>query len=401
MYNIKSKAFTLNDVLFILSILIFNAVYTFFAAVKYSSGEDYYFYYLYSMFFLILVQIVIFFSQGHTFYEIAEAMLIFSLFSIGTFSYRDITPLFGVLTLLSARLVKISLKKVITIDFIFRLILLVLVVVLWSSGYLLDSQFTRNVSDGIILRHTYGFANPNTFGLFMVAILGEGIYLFWNRGRLSVHVLFSIVILYGINKVTDSRSALIIGFLLISLLLLHRILLKINLTFLSWIPIITFSISAFFANFVNKNSLLWIKLDDVLSNRLLFNSFFWETTPKSLFGHRIVQVTNEQALNSYGLLTGKILTNFYLTIFLGFGFVGIIIVLYLFTYTIRTLLKNGLHLEVIIFSLYLVLGLIENSVLNIFINWSLLLIINEKRCEHNTINTHQFDFKNISIKKGE
>ncbi|MEE8831248.1 MAG: hypothetical protein SOH67_05805, partial [Leuconostoc gelidum] len=248
---------------------------------------------------------------------------------------------------------------------------------------------------------TYGFANPNTFGLFMVAILGEGIYLFWNRGRLSVHVLFSIVILYGINKVTDSRSALIIGFLLISLLLLHRILLKINLTFLSWIPIITFSISAFFANFVNKNSLLWIKLDDVLSNRLLFNSFFWETTPKSLFGHRIVQVTNEQALNSYGLLTGKILTNFYLTIFLGFGFVGIIIVLYLFTYTIRTLLKNGLHLEVIIFSLYLVLGLIENSVLNIFINWSLLLIINEKRCEHNTINTHQFDFKNISIKKGE
>ena len=376
--NKNLKILDINAIFLVISILMFDAVYVFFAAVKYTNGEDFYFKYLYSVFFLILVQLFVFISQPHKFTDLIKFALIFILFSIGTLVYKDITPLYGISLLICLPGLKIKLKKIIIIEFMFRIILLISVILLWYNGTLIDSQFTRTTESGLIIRHTYGFANPNTFGLFMVSILGEGLYLFWKEKHYILKIIISMFSLYYINLMTDSRSALIVGVLLIILFVCQSILTHFNLKILIFLPLICFIVSTLFAGFLNQSSFFWLKLDSLLSNRLEFNSYFWSTVPKSLFGHKIVQVTNEQALNSYGLLSGRILTNFYLTIFLGFGVVGIVIILYLFTDVLKRLIRNQFYLEVCIFSIYLILGLMENSLLNLFINWSLLLLVPKK-----------------------
>lgn len=377
MYSSKtiSNKIGLSDILFLISIIIFNISYTFFVAIQYTNQKDFYFNYLYTISGLLGVLLFVFLLQKKTATEQIIGISSVMVFVIGTYIYRDVTPLFGLLVIITLRKVRIPRNQIIMIDLILRIFLISIVFLLWKYGVLFDSEFTRITSTGVSVRHTYGFGNPNTYGLYLISIVGELLYLFANKRFNFFRIVFGLISLTYIVKITDSRSAEIVGIVIFLVFLLKNKLSNLNLNITKWLPIIFSGLSIISANYFNQSNVLWSKLDSVLSNRLLFNSYFWETIPKSLFGHKIIQVTNQQALNSFGLLQGRILTNFYLTIFLGFGVFGFITVIYHLIKLISVSLSRNDAVEVLLFSTYLLLGLMENSILNIFINWTLLAMI--------------------------
>lgn len=245
-------------------------------------------------------------------------------------------------------------KTIVKNDFKCKLLVLLFVIMCNKMGYA-TSNFV--VTRGDMIRNAFGFYHPNTFGMYLMVIFFE--YLYLNKEKKVKNLIISIVVAIFIHYTSDTRSAMycIIGISILNFFVgdLSKIIqnkfikLVLNNTYLILLlgSVITTLIYYFQVNWA-------IDLNNYLSNRLYLQSLFWEQYGLSLFGKNIIYT--------------RTLDNGYIKCLLNFG---------LFTTTLYgiinyvTLKKSALNRDYLVYFIVLILllySIAESSMLYVHFN---------------------------------
>lgn len=358
------------------SLIAFEVAYFFLSAIQYKTAHvnDFYMLTVISGFLLIVVGLATLLSKIPIGYFLLFIVTTFS-WLIGFVNYHDPSLFFGMVVLSSIAISNLKITHIVWADMLVRITLLVILVLLYRSGLVVDTVFFRSGSD--VVRHTFGFVNPNSLGIFVLSILTEILFITWNSRFSIKFVVGFLILVVGLffNHVTDSRSAAI-GLLLVLGLYFLNGFKRVSTKVFFGTATVAVAFSILSVSKLNAQSHLWQSLNQLMSYRLEFNKYFFDTTPLSVFGHSITQVTNVQAVQSFGALSGKILTNSYLLILLGFGLMGMLTFYLTMLVIARRSSQLGWNIALLVITVYLVLGLMENSFLNPFYNVGILMLLN-------------------------
>lgn len=273
-------------------------------------------------------------------------LLFISLLSI-ILLYNSEDFLFVKLVLLIVLTNKIPFDKRIKIDLKIRIILILIVYLLFINNKITDITY---VSNSGLLRHSYGFTNPNVLALHSLILCFEILYL--NRNSKSkLPMLITLLITVITYYITYSRSTLIafLSFVILKILTdKHKNLLNSPIVkkIIINIPFITFVlVFIFFILFYNNNQ-IGIKLNELMSGRLYNIKYYYENFSITLFGQNLS-------------LTLRTLDTAPVYFLYSFGIFGLIIYIVGYRELLKTLYKKRLYSLVLIFLVFVIYGLSE------------------------------------------
>lgn len=243
--------------------------------------------------------------------------------------------------------------KMLIMDFLVSLIVgFLLVITLYKIGILQSNNLIRFKNGQVITRYSLGFSHPAFVGLYFTFILLA--YYCLNKMNWINCFLMSILSIL-IYKICDSRTTLVCDILFIILLIINNNKFIMNIIRKS-LPYLFVALTVFTILSVKlfKNYQLSF-LDDVFSNRLTIYIDLIENRNilKTPFGIKLME--------------DIILDNYYLTIFMYFGYLGYILWAIFYYITSKQIIKN--NILSIVQLIILIYGVADSNVIVTSINF--------------------------------
>jgi len=290
---------------------------------------------------------------------INKIALIFFIIIGGVVSYfttKDII-IFELLLMVAAS-IGFKFNEVVKNDFRSKIIIFILIVSSYLLGYT-STNFTI-VRNGE-LRNAFGFYHPNTFGMYVMIIFLEYIYLMKPKNiRL---ILSSVLLATFVNFSSNARSA-VYGIVSATILVILRgyvkksIQNKIIAFILGNIYVILFIISIFVTIlYINKNDLA-LYINELMTRRLSLQAEYMSRYDIKLFGN-MIDFT-------------KTLDNGYLKCLLNYGILVTILYAWVNYSVIKKAIKNNNFIIAIYIVILQVYTMSESSMLYIYFNIFLL-----------------------------
>ena len=291
--------------------------------------------------------------------------LIISIFvGISTIITKNLVLMKMILLLLGSK--SIEFKKILKIDVIIRTILVILVLIFHFNGMTNDYLTLR---DGI-LRNSMGFAHPNIFGLNILIINMEILYISKRKFNLKIF-LINIISLAVIMNFSYSRTC---AYILILVLIFYYLSLvkeiKIDNNLLKNIIIRLFIIITFityiFTLMYRNNSEIGIKINNFLSSRIYCINSLLEQYGISILGKNIPFISTELA--KIQGVNPIVLDNAYFHILIRYGVIVYCIFYYMFKKILTDMINNKDVVGVVIVVSFLIYGISETFMFNISYN---------------------------------
>lgn len=265
-----------------------------------------------------------------------------------------------------------SIKKTAKVAFACSLGLLLMATTCSLTGLIPNEVFVRNG----VTRYGMGFLNPNSFGLYFMALcasfsvirfgrkpipdiillaLSAAVVLFWSDSRSSVLLMavqaVSVLVFYA-AKTEKSRRPL-------------RILLAVVVT-------LVVLLSMYFMVFFNPTRGIDALVDRTLSGRVSFANGYFKLCPFTLFGNDYTSYPPIYWEN--GVSQPFVVDNAFCHLYLHFGVVPFALFIVAFFVTLGRFVKQkAWSAELFLFALMAIYGFVETPGLQIDINYSLLL----------------------------
>lgn len=278
------------------------------------------------------------------------------------------------LVIMAMASIGLDFNKVVKKDFIAKILILILIVSCYYLGYT-TSDFTilRNGE----LRSSFGFYHPNIFGLYVMILFLEYIYI--KRIKNIKLILAATFLAVSIDITANSRSA-VLGIIVAALLLVwDKITAKILYTkVISFIlknvyvilSILSIGLTILFIN--NNDMAIWI--NKILSERLLIQAEFLEKYTLNLFGNAIDYT--------------KTLDNGYIRYLLNYGIFAAILFAAISYSSIKKSIKNKNLYITIYMLIFLIYMMSEQSIFYIYFNIFLLYAFTEPDNKNKGIETN-------------
>lgn len=269
--------------------------------------------------------------------------------------------------------------SLVRIDFAVRLTGFIATCIFCSLGLAEDYVLqTYRVNGELVLRHSLGYAHPNTCFLMIFVILVDYLLLrSIKTGRirlLDVAVVVCIALIF--SSITNCRAgtALII-FLAVVLycqmkfhLLQHMRWLR---TVLSYSTLLCMLLSFFFVFLYYKVPTLGQILNNILTKRISSMAYFLERYGLNLFPTLTERVSTQIAAETG--VRALVLDNLYANLVISYGLIFTGVYLYLQTKTCKLFVKNQRYEYLLIFTVFAVYGIVEGMALNLDFNYFLVL----------------------------
>ena len=253
----------------------------------------------------------------------------------------------------------IDIRRFIKLNCFLKIILIAAIVGLCMIG-VLDNYV---IIAGGVIKSAVGFYHPNILGAIVVSVLIELLYLYFEKNFFLLGTVF-FVTLYILSEVCASRSSLIGAVLVFALFALLKLFPKLSInnkllkTAILWLVPICMALSFFAAIMYNAYDPTWLRLNDILTNRIKWGSIYVKQFGMPLLGQKVNFIgTRSASINS---TSSMILDNSYLKIGVVYG--SIILILFCLGYCIfiRHLLRNNNYKLILLVVYYVILGLGEN-----------------------------------------
>lgn len=297
--------------------------------------------------------------QSHVYTKREILLLALMLFvSVLNFLYSKDFSLFKfTLFLYATKLV--DLNKCFKYDFILRIIMFFLVIILCDNGI---APNVVSYHDGNI-RYSLGFTNPNSLSMQALIISFESILLYYNKKRYTV---FFIIVIYNliIDYYSGSRTTFFVLLITIILLIIYakipkfydHIIVKKIITNSYLLLLILTLFMTFLFFYENHISIL---LDSFLSYRLTNITYYFQSLEINLFGNDLS-------------LYNRTLDTCYAFAVIGLGIIPTILYCYLFNRLFCKLYKIHNYLVIILMLCFTIYGLSERLWLNIDYNFFMI-----------------------------
>lgn len=278
-------------------------------------------------------------------------------------------------------------------DIFCRIILVLLIVVLSQTGIIRNKSLVTDTFIGQhTVRHGLGFRNPNTFGNMLLIIFVELCILLQER-ELWRHLLcpLSAILLITIIAMTSvTRTAIL---LILLALILNYIQLPKESTLYRIakyaIPLLCL-LCILLAQLYRSGLGAAINLNSLVSGRLGFISSFMRRYSIRLFGNKVSYISGSYA--SQYATRAVICDNFYIYELFNMGAIAFALWCWVGYSAISNLWKNNRLLELNYFLLFLLYGLMENTITNViffplvvyaagYLNKGSVVHANQKRTE--------------------
>lgn len=250
-------------------------------------------------------------------------------------------------------------EKRIKVDVIIRIIIFILSFILYNIGIIKD---TINYTSSGLIRHSYGFSNPNVIALHVLILIFEMIYL--NRHNKRIVYFVTVMLAFWVYKISLSRTALIgyVVFMILNFLYIHnekilenRILKKCII----YMPVISVVMMVLFYNTYISGSKFGVMINDILSGRLANIYYYINTFDLTLLGNR------------FGLVADRTIDNVPVYFLYSFGIIGFLLYEIGFIKLQKKLYLNKEYTLVLIFLIFVIYGLSER--LWIYIDYNIFM----------------------------
>lgn len=279
------------------------------------------------------------------------------------------TVFISIITIILAK--NINYNKLMKCIFITRLISFVIVVTLSIIGIIDNDVYTKIDEKGIeILRYSLGFSHPNITFLNFFILVTLYVYL-KNKNIKLVNYLVIIISAIVLYKITYSRTGLISIFIVIFFsVLFNRISFDKNKIFkniIIFIPSIAGVGSLCISYFYNSSNKVMSFINEILTGRLELGHRFLMNYKINLFGQEIIESSN---------LDGAYLRidNGYISLILVYGLISFLLFLCIQTLLLKRLFNEKRYYDILLIVVFLIYGISENYIYNIFVNISLIFI---------------------------
>lgn len=301
--------------------------------------------------------------------EQKKILLIAFLLIISLLTYiRTISPIFVEILLVSFASLNLDFKKIIKYDIYIKLFIIVFLVILNQLGFAAsDFIVTRG---GETIRNSFGFYHPNTFGMTIMIVLFEFLYL-QSENKLKLwHYILGISTILVISATSDTRTAMLcIAIYLIAILIqkpLSKIITKSFVAFSIknlYLILLIFSITV--TLLYTQKVPFAVKLNELLSNRIYLQSLFWEQYGISLLGNNIIY--------------NRTLDNGFLKIFLNYGVLTSLFFVIVYWSSFKRSFKDQDYPLIIILIIFLLFSLSESSMFYVYNNLFLIYVLTMQR----------------------
>ncbi|AEB30202.1 hypothetical protein CAR_c15430 [Carnobacterium sp. 17-4] len=324
----------------------------------------------------VLLFISTLFLQKTTPKTIIKKLIIVIIIVIVFYQTKSISLLYFTVAVIASK--NIKLEKIAYLDVFFRFSGLFITITLFLLGIIEEYNLYR-IDEGVSsIRHSLGYAHPNTLFMHVFIIAIDIIVLRYNK--LNFKTLLILNFFLGVfSNITSSRTGMIVFICLSILIFLQK---KFNILNKSKIIriIITYSISIFTLStyflvyaYNNSSSLVYI-LDTMITGRIRSAAYYWNTYGLSILGQPTNRLSTIDAL-----LTNQrayILDNVYFNLLISQGVVFTIIYIVLYTKLIKKLFNEKNEIAILLIFTFFVYGLTEGIPLNIEFNYTALLLGN-------------------------
>lgn len=313
----------------------------------------------------ILVYIFIFNLPRINYKEIFKLLLIVGVGFLT--SYFSKNPSIFNISLFVINSKNINFKNLIKVDFITKIITFTIVLLLYKAG-LTENIIYYTIDRGI--RYSFGFGHPNTFGVYILSMSADFIYLYRKKNKFIVYLIL-LLLVFILNIYCDSRSSMLgIILLVVFSILLDNNKIKIKKYFTYLYPVlalVSVVIAIIFKN--GSPNAFFIKLDNLFSYRLSLMGAFFNRYPVTLFGNYFVDYNTRNRIDwTY------VLDNAYLTMLLRFGIISFLYCLVMIPILIKSAINRNDYKLVICLSVFCLFGLMENGLFVLFYNPFILAI---------------------------
>lgn len=297
--------------------------------------------------------------------NIVKILLIFLLVSIATLRSESLTIFTDVFLIVACK--NVRLEKTIKLDLKIRFLFLIGIALVCLTNLIPDTLDYRN---GILSRHSLGFAHPNRFALhiFMICIY----YLYINYYKIKIRQIIMIFFLgFFTLFLSDGRTSCLGIFLVLIIAILNRYNLKRkkdsiiekNIKIVSTLSVI-FSISfSILAPVLYLLGIFKINSESTFGSRIYMSSQGIRNYGITLFGQKIDLVTSIMAR-----LTGRVangIDNAYIYILVNYGVIILLLFIALIVVALKYAIKRSDYAGVLCFLIIIAVGIMENQILNI------------------------------------
>lgn len=209
---------------------------------------------------------------------------------------------------------------------------------------------------GPVLRWSMGYTHPNVLHISYVIFMVFALYL-WNQKKHRKQWLMALALFAG-NLYIFMYSMSFTGFLMAIIFLViyiylfsHEELLKID-KILVYAVIPCCLLFAFGAPFLDQNSYLFNRINNILNTRLLASKVYLQSYPITWFGTR------------FDNRTSFALDSSYITAFLGYGVILFLLIVAGYLFTVHYYIKRKEKLELAVICALLIAGITEPFLFN-------------------------------------
>lgn len=270
----------------------------------------------------------------------------------------------------------IELKRIIRVDLKVRCIVLVVLVLLSVSGVIPDILDYRN---GILSRHSLGFAHPNRFALHVLMICIYYFYLHYERIKIKHIAIIATMGLFAIIA-SDGRTSFLGIVLLVIIATIKKLevmggnnkFIERHARGVSVAVILVSLVFSILAPLLLLRNTRTINSNDTFAMRFLMSSRAIQENGITLFGQKIEFIGTIAAR-----LTGKTsnaIDNGYMFVLINHGVFMLCFLIIIIVFGIRYSIRMNDYAGLICFSLLLLIGVMEGQILSIESNLFLLYI---------------------------
>ena len=242
-----------------------------------------------------------------------------------------------------------------------RVFTFILTIFLSSIGIM--NNVVSNVwkTDHLVTRYSLGYLHSNTLHLSLFLIVSLIIYIYFDKIKVKHYLLIMLV-----NIIIYRYSICRTGFIaIVMLLFLHFIvknnqIIKKNISKVVLPLLLIVIFVSFFSGLMYNKIELVNKLNSIVTGRIAYSNYYLTNYSASLFGHNISNDTN------------AIIDNGYILLYIQYGIVGSLYVLYIIYRIVKNIKINLDYKKAVLIIMFLLYVLTESFLPNIFMNFTLL-----------------------------
>lgn len=320
-----------------------------------------------------------FLKSGLKYYKNIKIDLFILISVIVSYCAKDLSPIILVVTLVNC--IDLNKEKILKFTFWSNFITFIFIITSDLIGIIPDWTFPRND----IVRHSLGYQYCTFASTISFFILLNRFYC--KKGKIKIYELvFWVIISLLLYRYTDSRTGMFLNIFIITISLFSRMRLNLNIKlkdknkiiFLLAIIILLF---AFFGSLIlavkyNKENDFYVKLNDILSDRIRITHNVLNKTRITLFGQKMIW----QGWGGFGYTVKEVfeynfVDNSYMKNLLSYGIIYTLYLGYLYIKQIYKMIKENNYIFIFCILIVICWASIEPSLLSISKNVFLIYLL--------------------------